>query len=255
MRTRVTLALFISFLLVLGASWQRADKEKSVFKVSAETPEINNNYQVPEPNSVSDLSTEGDTDDSENLTTTDLVGRQLITDYINLATNGQISEENITALADKYADSIADIKTAPKVSALDINVVSNAKANFQKYDLITTEIERRRINKISSIGSDPTKVNSTDKSLEDAAKKISLAYETAAQELKNIEVPSSLLVLHTDLVNNYLSISSGMKSISDQSVDSALSFAGVISARNNIGGGERIVEDIIKVLLDNGIQN
>lgn len=255
MRTRVTLALFISLLLVLGASWQRAGKEKAVFKISAETAEINANYQAAEPNSVSDLGTGEMKEGEDSLTTTDLVGRQLISDYLNLAANGQVSEEDILSLADKYADSIADIKTAPKVTSLDISVVSNAKVNFQKYDSITTEIERRRINKISSIADDPNKIDTSDTSLSDAAKKIATAYGVAAEELKNIEVPSSLLQLHINLVNNYLSISSGMESISSENSDSALSFAGIIGARNSIQSREGIVEDIIEVLLDNGIQN
>ncbi len=254
MRTRVTLALFISFLLVLGASWQRADKEKSVFKVSVETPTNIDTYKTPEPNSISDLSTAGKDEGDTSLTTTDLVGRQLISEYISLATNGQISEESITALADKYADSIADIETAPKVTSLDINVVSNAKANFQKYDLITTEIERRRINKIDSIGNNPSTINTSDDSLIDAAEKITVAYGEAANELKKIEVPSSLLILHTDLINNYLSISNGMKSIFDKNPDSALAFAGALGARSSIDARERIVEDIIEILLDNGVQ-
>jgi hypothetical protein len=255
MRTRVTLALFISLLLVLGASWQRAGKEKAVFKISAETAEINANYQVAEPNSVADLGTGEMKEGEDSLTTTDLVGRQLISDYLNLAANGQVSEEDILSLADKYADSIADIKAAPKVTSLDISVVSNSKTNFQKYDLITTEIEKKRIKSMDSVSGNISQINTSDESLNAVAAKISLAYKVAAEELKNIEVPSSLLQLHINLVNNYLSISSGVESILEGQNDTAISFAGIVSARDSLASGERIIEDIVKVLVENGLQN
>ncbi len=256
MRTRVTLALFISFLLVLGASWQRADKEKSVIKISAETPTNIDTYQNLEPASTSDLSATDDKNkNGEGLTTTDLIGRQLMSEYISLATSGQISEAELVKLGDKYADSIAEIKTAPRISSLDINVVSNTKANFQKYDLITTQIERRRIKSVGSIDEKMMQVSSSDESLDETVRKISLSYKNAAEELKNIDVPASLLQLHTNLVNNYLSISSGMEYIDEKNADSAISFAGIVSAKNSLASGERIIEDIIKVLVANGLEN
>lgn len=255
MRSRITLALFFSLVLILGASWFRAGNEKVVVSVtSVDKPSGSDSYQFT-PESTSDLSKTDVGTPDENLTTTDLVGRQLISEYMNLASAGQATEESITNLANKYADAIADIQTSPKVNALEINVVSNSKSNFQTYDLITTEIEKKRIKSINAIGINTKSIDASNTLLNETVLKISRAYETAAQELKKIAVPSALLTLHVSLINNYLSISSGAGSIPEGESDSALAFAQVVGAADAIKGSEQIVADIIKILLANGIQN
>src|SRR4051812_38343494 len=101
MRFRVTLALCLSFALILGATVFHVRASKS----GAPTIVPVDNSREEMANAVEALGNDLNPDTStpsETLTTTDLVGRQLMSDYLSLAQSGQATEANIDTLANKY---------------------------------------------------------------------------------------------------------------------------------------------------------
>ena len=204
MRFRIGLALCLSLILISTTVWFRSHSNKTaptLVAVDNSAASETNDYT---PTSTSDLGTQAP---DENLTTTDLVGRQLITDYINLARAGQATDENLASLGNKYADGVSNLQlnSAPIVSLSDLSTVADTKANFKTYDEITTKIDSERVATVNQAYGKGQDLETLSSGIYILAKTIGEAYEGAATKLKGIKVPISLASLHLKLINNYLS--------------------------------------------------
>lgn len=252
MRFRIGLALCLSLILISSTVWfrSRSNNGPAPTLVSVANPQINAGPA---------LATNLDAYNAENpeaaLTTTDLVGRQLAVDYINLIQSDQISEEAIDNLIEQYVGGVGNLQLslAPVITLAEIITVADTKANFVAYDDITTQIDNERVNKANQAYGQGQDLDTLSSGIYILAQTIGEAYERAAAELKKIKVPTSLASLHLKLINNYLSTALGMKSIANTENDSTMAMAGMISASRNIEEEKQIVNQIIGILIKNGV--
>ncbi len=250
MRFSILSALFVSVALIGGAGWFKTTNVKNPPQTITPVDRASDSgLDTYTPTSVADLSANSLDEGGANLTTTDLVGRQLISDYLSLAGGSDVSEESLTKLGEKYANSIAEIESSTKIDPSTLTTVSDTKANLEKYSEELSLVENSRVDELNRISENESVAN--ESLIYKTAGDISSIYEDAGERLMSISVPSSLLTLHTNLVNSYLSVSAGMKSLSKVEEDSVLSFAGVISAQSGIKAGQTIVRDIVEILIKN----
>lgn len=251
MKPGITLALLASVVLIGGAFW---------FRFTNTTPQVAivavQNEKLPESyyqNLLSDFlspSASSSPQKTEPLTTTDLVGRQLVLDYISLAQNGQSTDENLAALADQYVQSIPAIITSNKLILTDLAIVPNNKANFQLY---SSQVEAAYTtyarNLLGSYSTSATSVEGESTSL----KKMGEVYDQAAADLKKLRVPADLASTHLALVNLYIENAVAMKALSQSTVDPTSSFAGLIAIKANAEKEQELLSQIQEVLTKNGI--
>jgi len=248
MKPGVIVAIFISLLLVIGAFWIRSVESESG---SGNLVAVANQ---PLPESYYDelLSKFLDTASStpaqpENLTTTDLIGRQMILEYVSLAQAGQDTPDNLEALADKYVQSIPTIISYSQYLPTNLQVVSSTPENFQTYSSAMDNAYAGYIEAISSQAS----VEITPESLSDLAH-MSNTYKDLVEKLKKIKVPSEVAEMHSDLINIYIENAVSMDAISS-SADVASSFSGLIALKKNAEKEASDLSSIKKVLEKNGV--
>ena len=252
MRFSILSALFVSVALIGGAGWFKTTQIKnSPQNIVAVDDASNSGLDTYTPTSVADLRASSPNEEGSGLSTTDLVGRQLISDYLSLAGGNAVSDESLIQLGEKYANSIAEIESSTKIDPSTLATVSDTKSSLENYSGELSLIENSKVDALNKINEDESVVN--ESLIYKTAGDISSIYEDAGEKLMEVQVPSSLLILHANLVNSYLSVAAGMKSLSEVDQDSVLSFAGVINAQNSIQAGQTTVRDIIEILVKNDV--
>lgn len=255
MRFNLALAVLMSVLLIGVSSWSRFTTTNKTQQgiVAVEQFNTNNDDYEDILQDFSTPKTASTTPVERSLSNTDLIGRQLILDYIGLAGSGQATDASVAALAEQYVISIPSINKAPTINSKDIQVVSNIKTNFQSYANEFTKIHKsyaEYINKAYVVG---TNLNTLNPELYSLAITFSTAYTDTALKLKNLPVPTSLVSAHIQLVNSYLSSATAMKAISETEQDSAAAFAGLITLNENLDKENAFINAISQILTSNGI--
>lgn len=250
MRNRVVLALFLALLLVGGATWMRVKNSRAASPslVSVDTPalEIYNSDDFWKNNSASSTPNAPKSD-------TDLIARSLLLDYVNLATSGQASEENLTALADKYAEKIPALKNADSIGLADLNAVSNTIENFQHYDSEATRIHVKYSGRIDQVYRPEEDLTTLGPELYSFLDGVGSEYESMALELQNLPVPFSVADLHMQLINAYLSTAAGLRALSKIDENPAGALSGLVTVRSKFKEEQDIIQEINQVLNKNGI--
>ncbi len=249
------MALFVSVVLVGGASWSRfagAEKPVSDLLTVEERAASNDYYDKLFLDSLEATATTSAAS-QEPLTGTDLIGRQLILDYVDMATKGQATAANITALADRYIESIPTLNQAQTISYTELKTVSDTKANFQNYADELTKIYGTYATQISLARSRGGNLDTLNPAFYAFTLAFSAAYTEVAGKLKNLPVPATLASTHLQLINNYLSSAAAMKAISETEQDSARAFAGLIAMNENVEKELAILREIERILISNGI--
>jgi hypothetical protein len=251
MRTPLVASILVSLVLVGGAVGYRVSNIEEK-KVALETIESKNiDWQDISTQVASNASST--TKSASALNKTDLIGRQLIFDYVELATSGQASDETIDRLAEKYVESIPTLISAEKIDVFDIRSVPDTQANLKSYgdnlNQIYTEFVLAIAEKYSGNKIEVALTNNP----EALAGTMGKAYEKAAASLRNLSVPNSLLAIHVKFVNNYLSSAAALKSISLTDKDPAVAFAGLVAFNSNNGEEELIMGEISKILTSKGL--
>lgn len=254
MRFGLGLAICVSVLLISVASWTRFGQaqETQPGLVSVSNPVENSDDYYKQ---VADafLGGSNSTTSTKELTGTDIIGRQLIFDYVELAASGQASEETINQLADQYVESIPTLIQAPKINAFDLNVVSNTLINLQAYENEGTNILKDYEKKISSIYSTGINVSSPDAETYKFALSASLIYNQTANNLKNLQVPAAIAPSHLKLVNYYLANAAAMKAVSEVETDSSKAFAGLIYFNTGLEEETSILKEINQIFSNYGL--
>ncbi len=172
------------------------------------------------------------------LTTSDLIGRGLISDYVNLAVNQNSSTENIDNLVNQYIESIPSLLSSEQITYLDLKTEPNTRENFNEYAQKFANLE---ITLAQNIQTNSTHIG------------ISKAYETAASSLKKMSVPLSLGSQHLQLTNSYLMSSAGMLALSEMEEDPATAFSGLTVVNANVEKELLLIKEIANILKLNGI--
>ncbi|MEK7186753.1 MAG: hypothetical protein AAB690_02715 [Patescibacteria group bacterium] len=253
MRIRLILAVFFSVLLIAFAAWARlSSKTELGGKLVAVENAANSSYEdiyIDPSLGYSALNTD------ENLTKTDIISRQMFVDYLNLSAAGGDNSANLNALANKYIDSIPSLQVGlyTPFSLSDIKTIPNATVNFKAYETAINQIHEKFGSKMEGVGLKNTNLNSSDPETYLFLENLSGLYLEMAGELKKISVPIALAPSHLRLLNNYLSISGGMKAISETKKDPATAVAGMITVKESTDEQEDIITEINQILAKNGI--
>ncbi len=172
------------------------------------------------------------------LTTSDLIGRGLISDYVNLAVNQKNDPGNINTLVNQYVESIPTLIVSEQISYLDLKTTSNTKENFEEYAQTFAKV-------MSTLSQTIQK--------DDSPQNISKAYTTAVDVFKKTDVPLSIGSQHLQLINSYLSTSAGMSALSKMVEDPTTAFSGLTVVNANVEKELRLVKEIANILKLNGI--
>lgn len=231
MRSRVILALSLSVILIGGAFFARVQgKNVELGSLSVvNNPSTANSLDSIANNYLETSSSTEGTSQQEDLTGTDLVGRQLISDYLSLANSGQDTDTNLSTLTNKYIESIPTLVTAEQVTYADLVYGNSDKVSLATYDNKIELIYNQYTSKLVALQSTPGLKN-IDMSSEFSASmnKMGDLYQETAKELKKVTVPSIVAEQHLKLVNAYLKNSVAAYSISTMGDDPATAFAGLV---------------------------
>lgn len=234
MQRHLALALSISALLIGGATWYRIAYAQNPAQnltiidrpVSGEAADTT---IVDAPISNTD---EGG--QKEKLTSTDLVGRQLISQYLDLAQNGQATDANIQALAENAAQNIATINSFKPLTNTEIKIVADTKENFRAYGDAFNAINAKYqglANIAASNGGDMSDISS--KGFISVMSELAKLTKSSAEDLALLPVPASLASAHLGLINNYISSSNALAALSNANADSVTAFAGLVAQASN----------------------
>ncbi|MEX2013419.1 MAG: hypothetical protein WD897_00690, partial [Parcubacteria group bacterium] len=162
------------------------------------------------------------------LSQTDLIGRQLFSDYIGLKSQGDVTSSNINILANKYAESIKNFDVViPKVNPNQVIVLPDSKENLATYGNAMTNIRNRYKNLVTteaqSSEGDITDINSPAFSTFMGA--VGKLYQASANELTLMGVPTSLASNHINLINNHLESAEVMTSLGNTAKDPIRAYA------------------------------
>ncbi len=249
MKPGISAALALSVLLIGGASWYRFSQPASYDGLVAIEKEAMTDKQYKDMLATF-LSTSSSTTEAENLTGTDLIGRQLILDYVGLARNGQASPENLSLLAENYVDSLPTLISAQKIYYTDIQVVANNSSNFQKYSTDMEAIYQNYGSAFFNSYSERDYLSETDGGAS-MYLKMAEVYQQTSDKMKSLSVPEEISQNHLALINLYLENAAAMSSVSKSQTDTASSFAGIVTISSNLEKEQSLLDEIEEVVNDN----
>lgn len=252
---RIALALSLSVMLVGAASWWRFSTVQYVKPVLTTVEQLDA-YGLSDDDFIRDF-TEPKPEEvivkKEPLSQTDIIGQQLIMDYIGLATSGGAGPQSINALAEQYASIIPTLSKPDKLGYQDVKMAPNTTSSLKIYSEELGKIyvtHSLNINKIYTSGIEGV---SLDKAYYSFAKEASLEYRNVVNELRKLPVPLPLATFHLELINIHLSNLAAMESIAQAQEDPLVAFAGFVSANESSGREVAALEEIGKILKTNGI--
>lgn len=248
MRPGIILAIIASLVLVGGASWSRLFSSKSASNLIAiEQKRVADDTSLQEAFASHQNSASTTAASSEPLTGTDLIGRQLILDYIGLAQGDQATEENLNILVERYIESVPTLIITRKISYTDLNIIPSSRASLVNY---AAAIKKIYLNYSSGL----LRAYSEDSAkMASASSKMSSVYLEAVENLIELIVPSELAEAHLLLINTYLENSAAMEALARMETDPASAFAGLIALQSNSEKEQETLSAIEKILNDNGV--
>lgn len=258
-RIRFIGALAISIALIGGAMWFRfvriAPYTTQVVSVSEVEP-ISSEDSLLLTDFFSTETANVSTTSTTTLSQTDLIGRQLFTDYMALKSRGEVTSDDIKALADKYAESIKNTDVSiPKVNPNQVIVLPDSAENLTTYGNAITNIRNKYKNlvttKAQNSGGDITDISS--QAFLTFMGAVGKLYKSAADELLLVRVPTSLASNHIDLINNYLESAEVMISISVTAKDPIRAYATLSIYAQHSEKESELYLNIQKIMMANGI--
>lgn len=258
MKRGVTFSLIISVLLIGGALFFRfKDSIPNQGLITAQNNLSDSYYKdlteaFLNTASSTSISAEGDVVEATqpSLNTTDIVSRQLISDYITLEQNGQATESNLNTLASQYADSIKTIITPVQITLTDLKIVKDSSQSIKTYSNELGLIYNSYLGQLN-IAHPITSADST--ATQSLANQILSLYTETATKLKTMPVPIGLADLHLQLTNIILSDVTSSQAIANSELDPTAALAGLITFRNNATKEQNIMGKIQQLLIKYGV--
>lgn len=251
MHWRMATALALSVLLIGGASWMRYNRPTEVAAVSGTfSAAASNSDTASEP--FDTASSSATSTDTEKLTDTDLISRQLFSEYVSLAANGQSTQTSLDALGDKYAQNISNLSKASTIMSSDVATVTNSTSTFAAYNnslgAINTKYQAKLASLVpSSLATDPNGISPA------LANSMADLYSREATELEALHVPVALLTDHVKYVNLYLRHVWDMKAIANISADPIDATAAISAEYTSFDDEQQIAADMNRILMSGGI--
>lgn len=191
---------------------------------------------------------------TEKLTEVDYISRQMFSDYLQLKSTNQITKENLSTLAEQYADGLLEKNNhTPTVTQGQIKIMADTDTNLQNYGqkiaaLIAKHGAATGLSKYGGVYSD---VFSDD--FIKLMVIISFQYRMAADELLSLEVPTSLAGNHLTLINNYLQSSKRFNSIAMIGADPVSALSAMNEQSKNSQTEEGLIANIKIRLMSKGL--
>lgn len=257
MRFNIALSLCLSLFLIGGATWSRfatGDKLEANLIAVEKTRQANKDYYDDVVLPVLENSATSSAPAAEPLTGTDLVGRQLILDYVSLAQSGQADESSVQSLADQYVESIPTLVAPEQISYSDIKIGPNTLESFAKYSVDLTKIQTDYSNQMGRLN--PAALTGDKESLSAYAQYAlasSRIYRETAERLRSLAVPPALAQNHFLLINTYLSNASAMDAMTKIVTDPATGFAGMMLLGDSVPKEQELLVKIGEILTSNGV--
>ncbi len=256
MRFNLALALSISILLIGGSVWVRLYSSKNIqaqLVAVQKQQEVDSNYFDEAVFPVLEKSATSSAPSAEPLNSSDLIGRQLILDYVSMASSGQISEDNLNSLATKYIDSIPSVTSAPVYVYGDLSLGSSERTSLQAYADGLTKIYDSHTGAISREEATTFSDSEVAPDYLAFAGNLGSIYLETVQKLKALKVPPILAQTHLGLINSYLSSGTYLKTVSDADKDSTSAFAGLLAMSDSVAEEKGWYDQIAVILNSNGI--
>ncbi|MDP3763913.1 MAG: hypothetical protein Q8Q92_04750 [bacterium] len=253
-RIRLIGALSISVALIGGAMWFRFVRTNPSSAHIVSIPEIK--QFSSEDTSLEDFfntNAQFSTASTTPLSQTDLVARQLFSDYIELTSKGKPSSEKLNSLAGKYAESILSATPPIRVEGHQIIILPNSEENLSRYGQSVAAIRDKYKNLIERQfrEGDTGDINSpTFKTFISAAGKL---YMASANELLVVGAPASLAENHKALVNNYFGSALAMEALANATVDPVSAYAAMNTQAKNTAEEADLFLNIQMTMIANGI--
>ncbi len=165
------------------------------------------------------------------LSETDLVARQLFSDYIDMHKNGQTSTVNLNELASRYAQGIIEQTPAvstKKIDVTDVLVVPDSEESLYVYggNMLAVRAKYAKLAEQEYLKSGAKPGDDTG-AFENFAKVAADLYKTSAEEVLKIPVPTSLTDNHVEIVNNYYESAGAMDTIAEATENPINAFAAI----------------------------
>jgi hypothetical protein len=218
LRSKISLAILLSLVLILIASWHRfylaptSDEDLIVInsenKMSEDflldilnTAETKNFATPPTP---------------ERLSKTDILARNLFTDYAESNHKGLDSSADLEKIADKYSDLILEESQVgyTPVSISELSVVSDGVESLNIYGKKMLNLRKEGIQEMESASSRSSMNQVGEQDYQEFFTKAAQLYNASAEEMVGIKVPKSLAGNHLRIINIYLQNAVALASLS-----------------------------------------
>ncbi len=252
MRFNIVFAILASIVLIGGASWVRFARTNP-FAVSYLAIVPN---QLESENDILESFLNPKVPDKEPalpLSQTDILGRQLFSDYMALKSRDQLDSNSLKSLINKYSGGILSFESRPSVSKEQINIVPDSTDNSKIYIQKIFETRAKYAGLVVNSFGQRNFTDIDDPDFKELTAYAAKLYQEAAAELKKIPVPVSLADNHIKLIENYLSSSSSIGALSNIAEDPARTYAALNTYAQNVNEEERLLANIQLAILTNGI--
>lgn len=257
MKPGIAVALFISIILVGGAFWTRIDASRNEAGLIAVNEQRANEDFYKEvflnprvdttPTSTSTQET------AEPLTGTDLIGRQLILDYVDLAAMGQASDINVELLAERYAESIPTLINTQRLGYLDIKTGPNNFESIKNYSDSLLDIYIQHYEKTTGRSANNLSEVSLGSNYDLLFEQTAISSDITAERLKNLSAPLAIANLHLELINIHISNSITAPIVQKMDEDPLYAIAALTIFNQNSDKEIHILEEMGKIFKANGI--
>src|SRR3989338_452047 len=258
LRVRFISALVISIALVGGALWFRFVRIPPYANQAVSVSQVETFSSDSDPLLTDFFNTEASLPATSTtaLSQTDLIGRQLFTDYLALKSEGKTTPDDINAFAASLAESIKNVNLSiPKINPNQVIVLPESETNLATYGNTMTNIRNKYKNLVATqtgnSGGDITDTNSSAFSTFMSA--LGKLYKAAANELLLVGVPASLATNHINLINYYLETAEVMRLIGNTSKDSLQAYAALNIYIKNSGRESELLLNIQRTFMAHGI--
>jgi len=246
MRIKTAFALCLSILLVGTTTYWRISTVQYVKPVLATVEQLDA-YGISDKDFLKDFTepkAEKAPANEKSLSQTDIIGRQMIMDYIALAASGEADATSINNLANEYISLIPKLNGPGKITYDEVKTAPNIKESFQYYSDELAKIYIAHTEHLNTAGISP----------ETFAQSANISYRQIVYELENLAVPFPLVPVHTELVNLQLSNLSAAESIIKGDEDPIVAFAGFVAINENLEKEIAVLKKIEQVLKNNSVQ-
>jgi hypothetical protein len=250
MRKHIMVAIFVSVGIIGAAFFSRLSTHKPALNLvvlpSSSRTEV-------DPATIIPLFTGTSTTSAATITQTDMVSRQLVSDYLNLNAAGGSTLSNLTTLGSKYGDALAANPTVVSYDVSQTRVVADTPANILSYALTVFALRAKYETLSTQLLNGDTNIDTSDPRFKTLMLGLSHLFEEALPEFLNTPVPTSLAANHVALLNNYSSSAQATRIIANINEDPASVIAAFSIQANNSAEQEELFGNIRVAVIAQGL--